>query len=94
VEGTGVVQLKFPERCAMASSLGGPGVTSGVPSPRIVNLEFPPPPPYPPPHNQVTLEVRIVNFANDAHFVCLIVREANDSREKDLFPVYSHVFLS
>jgi len=47
----------------MASSLGGPGMTSGVPPPRIVNLEFPPPPPYPPPHNQVNLEMRIINFA-------------------------------
>ncbi|XP_020300634.1 myb-like protein AA [Pseudomyrmex gracilis] len=36
----------------MASSLRGPGMT-GVPSPRIINLEFPPPPPYPPPHNQI-----------------------------------------
>ncbi|XP_011158552.1 rho guanine nucleotide exchange factor 10-like protein isoform X2 [Solenopsis invicta] len=38
----------------MASSLGGPGMTSGVPPLRIVNLEFPPPPPYPPPHNQIS----------------------------------------
>ncbi|EFN83800.1 hypothetical protein EAI_12623 [Harpegnathos saltator] len=38
----------------MASSLGGPGMTSGVPSPRIVNLEFPPPPPYPPPQRSCT----------------------------------------
>ncbi|CAL1687724.1 unnamed protein product [Lasius platythorax] len=38
----------------MASSLGGSGMTSGVSSPRIVNLEFPPPPPYPPPHNQIS----------------------------------------
>ncbi|KAG7187740.1 hypothetical protein KM043_016790 [Ampulex compressa] len=37
----------------MASSIGGPGMTSGVPTPRRVNLEFPPPPPYPPPHNQM-----------------------------------------
>ncbi|XP_012244290.1 rho guanine nucleotide exchange factor 10-like protein isoform X2 [Bombus vosnesenskii] len=37
----------------MASSLGGPGMASGVPSPRRVNLEFPPPPPYPPPHSQM-----------------------------------------
>ncbi|TGZ53966.1 Rho guanine nucleotide exchange factor 10 [Temnothorax longispinosus] len=38
----------------MASSLGGPGMTAGVPPPRIVNLEFPPPPPYPPPHSQIS----------------------------------------
>ncbi|XP_031840329.1 rho guanine nucleotide exchange factor 10-like protein isoform X1 [Nomia melanderi] len=37
----------------MASSLGGPGMASGVPTPRRVNLEFPPPPPYPPPHSQM-----------------------------------------
>ncbi|KYM98952.1 hypothetical protein ALC62_10313, partial [Cyphomyrmex costatus] len=49
-----VVHLKFSVRCTMASSLGGPGMTTGVPPPRIVNLEFPPPPPYPPPHNQIS----------------------------------------
>ncbi|KAL0127438.1 hypothetical protein PUN28_005618 [Cardiocondyla obscurior] len=38
----------------MASSIGGPGMTSGVSSPRIVSLEFPPPPPYPPPHSQIS----------------------------------------
>nr|XP_033340522.1 uncharacterized protein LOC117228693 isoform X2 [Megalopta genalis] len=37
----------------MASSLGGPGMASGVTTPRRVNLEFPPPPPYPPPHSQM-----------------------------------------
>ena len=87
-----MVHLKFPVQCAMASSLGGPGMTTGVPPPRIVNLEFPPPPPYPPPHNQVNFEMRIINFANDAHS-CVSLLAATVSEVSDFYEkIHSYLF--
>jgi len=51
-------------------------MTSGVPPPRMVNLEFPPPPPYPPPHTQVR---SLGRFASQASLlICLTtVRSAH-----------------